>query len=126
MEKAEEYQEYLSRIAGEQLNAVCFVMDYLQFQFNDCYLTVLPPLVARVGEQSYRLGDSHYRDALCERIMHSVAEVALAVDSLRIGFDDGAAFDVSLREDEFIGAEAIIFEFREAGSMQMLVIHGAA
>jgi hypothetical protein len=126
MERVEEYQEYLSRVVGEQLNAVCFVMDYLQFQFNDYYLTVLPPLVARVGEQSYRPGDSHYRDALCERIMHAAASVVLTADSLRIGFDDGAAFDVSLRDEKYIGAEAVIFEFREAGSMQMLVIHGAA
>lgn len=126
MGRPEEYQEYLSRMVGEQLNAVCFVMDYLQFQFNDYYLTVLPPLVARVGEQSYRLGDLPYRDALCGRIKRKVAEVVSATDRLRIGFDDGAAFDVSLREEEFAGVEAIIFEFRESGSMQMLIIHGAA
>lgn len=32
-------QKILSRIAGEQLSGVCFVMDYLQLQFNDNFLT---------------------------------------------------------------------------------------
>jgi hypothetical protein len=74
----EEYQEYLSRIVGEQLSAVCFVMDYLQLQFNDYHLTVLPPLVAQIGDRSFCLGDLGYRDTLCERITHNVTVVSIA------------------------------------------------
>lgn len=57
MNKAEENQDYFSRMVGEQLSAVTFVMDYLQLQFDAYFLTVLTPLVVLLGEQSYRLGD---------------------------------------------------------------------
>ena len=122
MNKVKENQGYFSRIVGEQLSAVSFVMDYLQLQFDAYFLTVLTPLVILVGEQSYRLGDLPYRDALCERITHIVKEVTLSADHLRIGFDDGAAFDISLKEEDYVGAEAINFQFPEAGRMQLLVI----
>jgi hypothetical protein len=126
MNGAEEDLKYLSRIVGEQLTAVIFVMDYLKFQFNNCYLTALFPVVAYVSGQSYRPGDLHYRDSLCERIMGNVTGAILEADSLRIGFDDGASFALSLREEDRVGMEALLFEFREAGKMEMLVIHGAA
>lgn len=111
---------------GEQLSAVSFVMDYLQLQFNAYFLTVLTPLVVLVGEQSYRLGDLPYRDALCERIAHNVKEVVLAEDHLRIGFDDGITFDISLKEEDRVGAEAVIYQFPGEGRMRMLVINDAA
>lgn len=126
MNKVEENKDYLSRIVGEQLSAVSFVMDYLQLQFNAYILTVLTPLVVLLGEQSYSLGDLPYRDALCERITHNVNEVKLATDYLRIGFDDGAVFNISLKGEDYVGAEAIIYQFPEAGEMQMLVINDAA
>ena len=122
MSRNEENQGYFACLIGEQLSAVSFVMDYLQLQFNDCFLTVLTPLVVLVGEQSYRLGDLPYRDALCERITRRVNNVALAAGRLRISFDDGGVFDISLREEDYIGAEAINFQFPEAGRMQMLVM----
>src|SRR5437763_12297202 len=125
MNKIEENQNYFSRMIGEQLSAVSFVMDYLQLQFNAYFLTVLTPLVVLVGEQSYRLGDTHYRDTLCERITHNVTEVVLAEDHLRIGFDDGAAFDISSKEEDRVGAEALIYQFPEEGRMRMLVINDA-
>jgi len=122
MNKVEENQEYFSRLIGEQLSAVSFVMDYLQLQFDAYFLTVLTPLAVLAGEQSYRLGDLPYRDALCERIAHNVSEVVLAIDHLRIGFDDGAAFHISLKEEDYVGAEAINFQFPEEGRMQLLVM----
>lgn len=126
MNKVEENKDYFSRIVGEQLSAVSFVMDYLQLQFNAYILTVLTPLVVHLGERCYSLGDLPYRDALCERITHIVNEVILATDYLRIGFDDGAVFNISLRGEDQVGTEAIIYQFPEAGRMQMLVINDAA
>jgi hypothetical protein len=126
MDGVNEDQKYLSRIVGEQLTAVIFVVDYLKFQFNNYYLTALFPVVVCEGEQSYRLGDLRYRDSLCERIMRDVTGALLEADSLRISFDDGASFAVSLKEEDRVGMEALLFEFQEAGQMQMLVIHGAA
>src|SRR2546423_1124481 len=96
MNRTEENQGYFSRIVGEQLSAVNFVMDYLVLQFNAYFLTVLTPLVVHAGEQSYRLGDLPCRDALCERITHNVREVILTADHLHIGFDDDFDFDIYL------------------------------
>ena len=122
MNRVEENQGYFARLVGEQLSAVSFVMDYLQLQFDAYFLTVLTPLTVTIGEQSYRLGDLSYRDALCERISRRVNDVALAADHLRISYDDGAAFDISLKEEDHVGAEAINFQFPEAGRMQLLVM----
>lgn len=126
MSRVGEDQKCLARVVGEQLTAVIFVMDYLKFQFNDYYLTALFPVAAKVDGQSYRLGDLHYRDSLCERIMRDVTGAILEADSLRISFDDGTSFALSLKEEDRVGMEALLFEFREDGQMQMLVIHGAA
>lgn len=68
MDKVKEKSDYFSRIIGEQLSAVSFVMDYLQLQFNGYLLTVLTPLVVVSDDHSYTFADLGYRDALCERI----------------------------------------------------------
>jgi len=78
--------------------------------------------VVVVGQDSYRLGDLHYRDTLCERITHEVKEVVLTADHLRIAFDDDAIFNISLKEEDYVGPEAINFQFAEEGRLQMLVL----
>ena len=122
MTEAED-QKMLSRILGEQLSGVCFVMDYLQLQFNDNFLTVLTPLSARVGERCFQLGDAEYRDVLCDRITRVATDVTLAAEYVEIRFDDGSAFVVALKVDGYAGNEAINFQFRENGQMQLLVMH---
>jgi hypothetical protein len=113
VKKIEENQVYFTRLVGEQLSAVGFVMDYLQLQFDPYLLTVLTSLVVHAKGQSYRLGDLAYRDALCERIARRVDDVSLERDRLSIGFDDGAAFDISLKEEDYVGPEAVNFQFPE-------------
>jgi hypothetical protein len=120
--KVKENQNYFSLIVGEQLSAVSFVMDYLQLQFNACILTVLTPLTVVVDQDYLHPGEVHYRNALCERITHKVEEVALTSEYLRIDFDDGAVFKISLKEEDYVGAEAINFQFPEDGRMQFLVL----
>jgi len=122
MNNSENNQGCFSRVVGQQLSAVTFVLDYLQLQFDAYLLTVLTPLTVLIGENSYRLGDLHYRDVLCERIAHRVTDVLLHPDHLRIGFDDNACFNISLREEDYVGPEAINFQFPEEGRMQLLVI----
>jgi len=122
MDRVEENQDHFSRLIGEQLSAVSFIMDYLQLQFDAFVLTVLTPLSVNTGSSSDRLGDLPYRDALCERIARNVNEVDLASDYLRITFDDGANFDISLKDEDYVGAEAINFQFPEEGRMQLLVM----
>jgi hypothetical protein len=118
-----EDQKILSRIAGEQLSAVCFVMDYLQLQFEDNHLTVLTPLSVRVADGHIDFGDPEYRNVLCGRITRVVTDVTLAHEQLDIRFDDGSAFIIALKVDGYAGNEAINFQFRENGRMQLLVLH---
>ena len=123
MSELSENAKCLSRIIGEQLTGVSFVMDYLQLQFNDCFLTVLTSLVVQEANGNLRLGDVSSRDSLCARIAHTVTDVALAADHVDVKFDDDSTFAISLIEENRGGNEALIFQFHEGGSVQMLVMH---
>ena len=122
MDEAREKSNGLSRIIGEQLSAVCFVMDYLQLQFNGCLLTVLTRLTVICNDHSYSSEAAGYRDLLCERITQKVCEVVLSPEKLSIIFEDDARFDISLKEENYIGAEAIHFHFPEAENMPIIII----
>jgi hypothetical protein len=124
MTEIETNQECLSRVVGEQLTTVMFVMDYLKLQFNDPVLTVLTPVLVRMGDRSYQLGDLPWRDSLCDRITRTVSELFLAADHLQITFDDGSNFLITLKDEARAGNEAILFEYRKAPEpWQMLVMH---
>lgn len=77
----------------------------------------------RVLERCFQLGDAEYRDVLCDRITCIATDVTLAAEHLEIRFNDGSAFAVTLKVDGYAGNEAINFQFRENGQMQLLVIH---
>ncbi|HEY0460838.1 MAG TPA: hypothetical protein VGC97_17005 [Pyrinomonadaceae bacterium] len=113
MGKVKEKSDYFSRIIGEQLSAVSFVMDYLQLQFNGYFLTVLTPLVVVTNDRTYSFGDLGFRDTLCERIAQKVIEIVLTSDYLRIVFEDNTFFSISLRQEDYVGAEAINLHFPE-------------
>jgi hypothetical protein len=123
MSEFEGNKECLSQIVGKELTAVNFVLDYLVFQFNDCFLTVTTTVSVRTGDQLFQPDDSSYRDSLCERITHAVTSTTLVTDKLVVHFDDQSDFVVSLSEEGRVGNEAIIFQFPESGQMQMLVLH---
>jgi len=117
-------EKCLSRIVGEPLTAVMFVMDYLKFQFNDPVLTVLTSVLVRMGDRTYQPGDLPWRDSLCDRMTRTVSGVFLTMDQLQIRFDDGCEFVVALKDAARAGNEAMIFEFRkEHDPWQMLVMH---
>ena len=118
-----EDQSVLSRIVGERLTGVCFVMDYLQLQFEDNTLTVLTPHDISVDGRRVQLGDLGYRDTLCDRITKVATGLTLREEELRISFDDGTAFTATLEVEGYAGNEAINFHFRENREMQILVIH---
>jgi hypothetical protein len=64
----------LEILVGTQITAVCFVMDYVQFQFGGPILSALSdPVVKSVGFIKKRC-DSGYRDALCSTIGETVRE----------------------------------------------------
>lgn len=116
-----ENSDVFSHLIGEQLSAVVFVMDYLQLQFDGYLLSVMTPLIVS-DENSYSLEDSGYRDALCQRIAQKVKNTVLTEDCFCIGFEDNANFHISLREEDYVGAEAINFYFPESVNKPLIVI----
>lgn len=104
-------QEILQRIVGEQLSSVEFVMDYVQLRFNGPTLTAVTHPVVEVHGRVYSWGECGFRDALCERIAKRVTSALVKPgDLLRIEFADSSAVKISLRDEDYVGAEAVIFD----------------
>ena len=98
-------------LEGEQLSSVEFVQDYVQLRFDGPRLTVYTSVhkVTR-NEKSVAWGDAGYRDALCSLIGHKVKK-ALVIDSesLSFTFDDGSVWSMSLRDEDYRGPEALMY-----------------
>ena len=80
----------LIALRGRMLSSVTFVMDYLSLQFDDPVLTCFmwPEVVGDAG--SLHFGMSGYRDALCDLIATTVAEVQVTPDLITISLDKPA------------------------------------
>src|SRR5258708_2491849 len=99
----------LQALIGEQLSSVTFVMDYWQLAFDGHGLTVLSRIA--VSGPGWRVwdGDDQFRNRLCECIAHLVTGASLRPNELAITFDDGSTIEVSLKESDYVGPEAINF-----------------
>ena len=97
----------LSGIEGQELASVGFVQDYLQLDFSGPLLTLfIWPEVFR-PEGSYGFGEPGYRDMLCEEIGGDVSTVKYAeAIALEIEFESGVILRISLRDMDYVGAEA--------------------
>jgi hypothetical protein len=91
------------------LTSVIFVMDYVQLDFDGPRLTAVTLPTVEVEGVRLKFGQPGYRDALCERIEHTVVRAdAIADESLRIEFDDRSVIGVSLRPEDYRAAEAAL------------------
>lgn len=100
----------IERIIGEQLSSVEFVQDYVQLRFDGPTLTAFTWPVLRVGGMTIRLGDSRYRDRLCERIGRRVSAASFReADVISLTFDDGVEISISLKPGDLVGPEAGYF-----------------
>src|SRR5713101_4512161 len=100
----------LQALIGEQLSSVVFVMDYWQLAFDGHGLTVFSRItVSGPGWQLWD-GDDQFRNRLCERIAHLVTGTSFRPsEGLALTFDDGSAIEVSLKDSDYVGPEAINF-----------------
>src|SRR5690242_16338281 len=81
---------------GKRLDAVCFVLDYMTFQFGDLALAALAnPIVIELGKSATpdRPG---YRDSLCRQIGRVVVSVFETTEKLEIVFDSDAKVIIAL------------------------------
>jgi hypothetical protein len=83
---------------------------------------VLTPLVVVSDDHSYTFGDSGFRDALCERITQKVKDTVLTSNYLRLVFEDNTNFNISLKKEDYVGAEAINFHFPDVENTPLIVI----
>jgi hypothetical protein len=95
-------------LAGSELSAVCFVMDYVEFHFNGPVVRSLSsPVVIEEREQRV-FPDPGSRDALCGLIGRSVVEASDDPDQLLIRFAGDAELQIP-KSDPEAGAEAAHF-----------------
>ena len=98
----------IAALIGEQLSAVSFVMDYVEFHFDGSIVRALSnPLVQLAGERR-RFPESGSRDAMCALIANKVAAVSFKEKvSLEISFAGGASLLVPLDAASQVGPEAM-------------------
>ena len=114
-ENTEVEAETLRAIICERLTDITFLMDYLALGFDGPSLTCVTVPVVLVGGKEIGWFDPGYRDELCKRIARHVVDVRIVpADSLQIDFEDGAAFRVSLKPEDYTPAgEAVRFNNQE-------------
>jgi hypothetical protein len=107
--KQQTLADALGHLVGGVLSSVEFVADYVQLRFNGpCMTAYTPPIVTR-GSQSVGIGQPGYRDALCDEIGRRVERAEISDRRVSILFENGVAVSISLRDDDYRGAEALQF-----------------
>ena len=97
-------------LVGQQLNAVSFVMDYVEFHFNGPVLRSLTAPIVEIGSQQFRFPDVGSRDAFCSCIGATVSRADLiSGKAIKIGFDAGAGILIPLDQAHCASGESAHF-----------------
>lgn len=101
----------LEVLIGEKLSAVVFVLNYYQFQFDGPMFNVLTPVTVVHGINRARTGEDSFCNLLLKQISKIVKDVNIIKgDGILIEFEDGASIHFSLKDEDYPGPEAIIFQ----------------
>lgn len=106
----------LAGLVSERLISVTFVMDYLQFGFDEGSLTVnsLAPFVE--SGRDFLPSTPGYRDALCSLIGFGVSAVDVQEsERIEIRFSTGQVLRLSLRSEDTVGPESVTFSSGTGG-----------
>src|SRR5688500_13837073 len=97
-------------LVGEELNAVCFVMDYVEFHFNGAVLRALESPMLLGAESLIVFPEPGSRDALCSLIGASVAAFqVIEGKAIDVRLDNGFTVRVPLDREARVGPEAAHF-----------------
>ena len=97
-------------LIGEQVNAVCFVMDYVELRFNGPILRALTDIVVERGRERHVFPEPGSRDALCEVIEARLESIDVVEDrAMTLRFDRGQTVIIPLAVDDMTGPEAAHF-----------------
>lgn len=97
-------------LVGEELNAVCFVMDYVELHFNGPILRALTSVSITRGERGWVVPGPGGRDALCDLIGATVTALDVRDDvAITVGLDSGYVIRIPLDARSRSGPEAAHF-----------------
>ena len=107
-------------LVGEQLSAVSFVQDYVEFHFDGPVVRALTNPIVESPAGRWRFPGAGSRDALCALIARLVQTVEHRADvHLRLDFGDGYRLTVPLDPDSYLGPEAMHFQSSLTGPVQV-------
>ena len=118
MHQAREIEDLI----GEELNAVCFVMDYVEFHFNGPILRALsnPRVRSRNGEASFPEPES--RDQLCALIGRVVEQVTvLEEQQITVSMSGELQLVIPLDAEHRVGPEAAHFVVGQGKDLRMSI-----
>jgi len=99
-------------LMDEELSAVCFVRDYVEFHFDGPILRALSTvrIVDSSGSVTSSTGMDGWRDALCKLIGLEVAEVVVdELHAITVRFSTGSALVVPIDNNSKVAGEAAHF-----------------
>ncbi|HZR19700.1 MAG TPA: hypothetical protein VFE51_20615 [Verrucomicrobiae bacterium] len=100
----------LQQVVGKQLSAVTFVQDYLQLHFDGPTLNAMTVVTVITPKGFAKMGDDQFRNLLCSCITKQVSRIEfMDQEALVLHFDDCSLVTVSLRGEDYRGAEAVTF-----------------
>ncbi|MBV8696752.1 hypothetical protein [Bradyrhizobium sp.] len=97
-------------IVGEKLSAITFVLNYWQLQFDGSTINALTRMEVISNRKALRDGEDQFRNLICEQIGKIVVDVTPAKsEAFVIAFEDGSSISISLRAEDYVGPEALVF-----------------
>ena len=98
----------IESLKGEELNAVSFVMDYVEFHFNGPVIRALTNPKIETETKQYQFPKQGSRDALCSFIGKAIQSVIIEEGvSLTLVFLKNERILIPLDDDSYIGPEAM-------------------
>lgn len=100
----------ISAIEGRELQAVCFIEDFLELRFGTPTLTLYAWPYVMLADFSVAFGEPEYRNALCAQIGETVETAALDEGAaLTLELSNGVVLGLSLREEDLDLPEAGLY-----------------
>ncbi len=112
----------ISDLVGEDLNAVCFVMDYVEFHFNGPVLRALSNPMVSTMAGVWKFPEPGSRDQLSTLIGLTVARVVVQdEEAINLAFSNGFNLSVPLDYEHRTGPEAAHFVIGLGKDMRMSI-----
>lgn len=100
----------LRSLVGEKLSSVTFVLDYWQLDFDGQGFNVMSKIEVHDSLGSINSNEKGFRDRLCDHIGKIVDHAVFKPnEEVLIFFSDASIIALSVRPDDYVGPEALMF-----------------